>query len=117
MPSVQTAGVAAVCGVLKLCQNRNPSGITATYTVKATQPPMTTQLQSNRESARLAPLWLRTSGVVVVVVMVTLVMPLAVALGMVVVLVMMFMRYARILAEDERLDRHRNRKRRHTHAA
>src|SRR5262245_24194854 len=76
---------------------------------------MTIQLQSKREPAWLALLWLRTSGVVVVVVMVTLMMPLDAARGMVVVMVMVLMRYPRILAEHQRLDRDRNRKGRHTH--
>lgn len=98
MPSVQTAGAVAVCGVLKLCQNKNHSGITATYTVRATHAPMTTQLQSNvrRLSLRLAMLGV----LVVVVVMVRLVMPLDLARGLVLVM-MMLVRDARILTEDK----------------
>jgi hypothetical protein len=62
LPSVQTAGDVAVCGVLKLCHRRNPNGITAMYTAKATHAPITIQLQSNaglvtsREPEGLAPL-------------------------------------------------------------
>src|SRR4030095_15611549 len=102
------AGDVAVCGVLKLCQRRNASGITAMYTVKATHAPMTSQLQSNalrsatREPLGLAPLRTSASGVVVVVVVVMvvpLVMPLGAARG--VVVMMMLMRDSRILAKHE----------------
>ena len=68
------------------------------YTVKATQAPMTTQLQSNafrsatREPLGLAPLWTSASGVVVVVVV--MVMSL-------VMVMMMLMWNPRILAEHE----------------
>ena len=72
---------------------------------------MTTQLQSNvvrldtREPKGFAPRWTKASDVVVV-----MVVPL-------VVMMMMLMWDPRILAENERLDRHRNGERRHTHAA
>jgi len=81
------------------------------YTVKATQAPMTTQLQSNafrsatREPLGLAPLWTSASGlVVVVVVMVTLalvIVMMRVLVVSVVVVTMMLVRDSRILAEHE----------------
>ena len=84
---------------------------------------MTSQLQSNavrvatREPNGFAPGgWTRASdGVVVVVVMVVpLVVPLSAARDVVVMMVRM--RDARILAEHERLDRHGDSERGHTHA-
>ena len=45
MPNVKTAGLVAVCGVKKLCQSRKPRGITAMYSVNATQAPMTIHFQ------------------------------------------------------------------------
>ena len=121
MPSVQTAGVVAVCGVLKLCHRRNASGISAMYTVNATHAPMTSQLQSNgvrvaaREPEGFAPRRTMASDVVVVVVVMVmpLVVPLDVARG---VMMVMLMRNPRILTENERLDRHRDGEGRHTHA-
>ena len=81
------------------------------YTVKATQAPMTTRLQSNafrsatREPLGLAPLWTSASGVVVVVVVVMVTLALVIVMGVlvvsVVVVMMMLVRDSRILAEHE----------------
>jgi len=82
------------------------------YTVKATQAPMTTLLQSNafrsatREPLGLAPLRTSASGVVVVVVVVMVTLALVIVMMRVlvvsvVVVMMMLVRDSRILAEHE----------------
>jgi hypothetical protein len=75
----------------------------AMYTVNATHAPITTHLPTSslRDFGAPGPAPLRVAmlAVVVVVVMMTLVM---------VMVVMMLVWNARVLAEDERLDRHRH---------
>src|SRR5258705_4514924 len=86
------------------------------YTVNATHAPITIHFQSNREPRGLAPLRPRTSVVVVVVVMVPLVLMFVVVLMVMVVVMLMRVRNPRVLAEDQRLDRHGHGERRHPEA-
>src|SRR6267378_2025086 len=87
------------------------------YTVNATHAPITIHFQSNRERRGLAPLRPRTSVVVVVVVvMVPLVLMWVVVMMVIVVVMMMRVRNPRVLAEDQRLDRHGHGERRHPDA-